>query len=229
MRKMLSLLSAAALVAAACSKDPVSTEHGSGSAQLSVIQALGPSDVVNVLIDGGRYQPPLAGDQEITTGAHHIAVLSTGGSVLASADFTAAANSHHTALIAGSLSSSISMGVTADSAPVPLPDAAKIRVVHMAQGAPALDAYLFKTGVAPDSESKFVSPFNFGTGSDPEFPGYGVRSPGNYTVMVAAPGSTTPLAQTTVTLANTDVWSVVLTWSAPGTLSLKAIKEGPTQ
>src|SRR5690348_13469239 len=108
MRKILSLLSATAMITAACSENPVVT-HGPATAQLSVIQALDPGDAVALQLDNAPLLTPLAGANAIAAGPHHLAVLTTSGHLLASGDFTAAANSHHTALIAGSVSASVSM------------------------------------------------------------------------------------------------------------------------
>jgi hypothetical protein len=219
---------AGTLVVAACAEITTGPQSASGDAQFTVLNALGAGDAVDLLLDGDTYPLPSPGTSAglaISSGTHRLEARTTGGQQLAKASFAVAAGGRRTAVLAGS-GVSVALLVAADTASLPPQNAAKVRVVHSAEGAPVLDAYLFPTGAPVDSAARFVTPFTYGVGANAQFPGYAVRSLGSYDVLVAAAGTTAPIAQTRVNLQNGQVWSVVLAWTGQHTLELRPVLEG---
>ena len=105
-------------------------------------------------------------------------------------------------------------------------DSIKVRVVHTAPDAPAMDAYLFLVEQAGDSSYRFVSNLHFGSGTDPRFPGYAVRGVGTYDVWFKAQGTDQVLAQiNNVNLTAGGVYSVVLAEDASGALQVRLVTE----
>ncbi len=214
----------------ACSDSPTST--GSSDVQLSVLNALSASDVATTTLDGEMFLLPSSGQSTgfpIAAGSHRLEARNAGGQVLATLDFSDISGSHRTVVVAGSLLGTVSLLSTLDTASIPPVNAAKIRVIHTVPDAPPLNALLFLTGAAVDSAAAFVTPFSYGVGTNPEFPGYAVRPLGTYTVRVVSPGSTTAVAETQVVLGNMQLWSVVLARNAAGALELRAVQEGGQQ
>lgn len=214
---------------AACSATATGTTGGNADAALSVLNALQPTDAPTATLDGETILLPASGQSTgfpITSGEHRFEARSAGGQVLATLNFAAVSGSHRTVVVAGALSEGVSIVSTIDTASIPPANAAKIRVVHTVADAPPLNALLFPTGGAVDSAATFVTPFSFGTGTDPNFPGYAVRPLGSYTVRVVTPGTTAAVAETQVTLGDGQLWSVVLVRNASGALELRPVREG---
>lgn len=215
----------AALIA--CSSSPTTT--GANDVQLSVLNALSASDVATTMLDGEVFLLPSSGQSTgfpITAGAHYLEARNAGGQVLASLNFSDTTGSHRTIVVAGSVSRSVSLLSTLDTASIPPANAAKIRVIHTVPDAPPLNARLFLTGANPDSSAGFVTPFSYGVGTNPEFPGYAVRPLGTYTVRAVTPGTNATVVETQVVLGNEQLWSVILVRNAAGALEFRAVREG---
>ena len=211
----------------ACSDSPTSTQ--TNDVQLSVLNALSSSDVATTILDGEMFLLPSAGQSTgfpIAAGAHRLEARNAGGQVLASLDFSDTSGSHRTVVVAGSLTGTVSLLSTLDTASIPPTNAAKVRVIHTVPDAPPLNALLFLAGSNPDSSSAFVTPFSYGTGTNPAFPGYAVRPLGSYTVRAVTPGTNATMAETQVVLGNEQLWSVVLVRNDAGALELRAVREG---
>ena len=218
----------AALVA--CS-DSITTT-GSQDVQLSVLNALSANDVATTTLDGELLLLPSSGQSTgfpIAAGAHRLEARNAGGQVLASLNFSDPSGSHRTVVVAGSVSRSVSLLSTLDTASIPPANAAKIRVIHTVSDAPPLNALLFLTGAAADSGAGFVTPFSYGVGTNPEFPGYAVRPLGTYTVRAVTPGANATVVEAQVVLGNGQLWSVVLVRNAAGTLEFRPVREGGQQ
>ena len=215
----------------ACS-DSSPTTTGTRDVQLSVLNALSPSDVATTTLDGEMFLLPSSGQSTgfpISAGAHRLETRNAGGQVLATLNFSDVSGSHRTVVVAGSLSGTVSLLSTLDTASIPPANAAKVRVIHTVPDAPPLNALLFLAGSNVDSSSTFVTPFSYGTGTNPEFPGYAVRPLGTYTVRAVTPGTNATVVETQVVLGNGQLWSVVLVRNAAGALEFRAVREGGQQ
>ena len=185
-----------------------------------MLNALVAGDPATVNVDGNPMTLPPAGQSgtaQLTAGAHQLQVHAGSGQLLTSAMITLTDGGHRTAVLSGAAGHNVLLVTTLDTASVPVLDAAKMRLVHTVAGAPAMDAYLFAVGQADDSAARFVTPFVFGSGTDPQFPGYAVRPPGQYLVWLKAAGTNTVLLQAGPFTVNAgDVYSFVLAQNAAG-------------
>jgi hypothetical protein len=225
------LATAAAMVLTACSDDALmGPEPGSGDAQLAILNALTLGDQAELRLDGTVMSMPSWGatvSAAIPSGTHRIELRSLiTRDLLASADFAVPAGSRRSAVIGGATGKSVVVLVAADTASLPPAGAAKVRLVHTVPKAPTYDAYLTLTGQAADSGSLFVHPFQFGVGQNPQFPGYAVRGPGTYHVILKIPGTgTVALTSPGFAMAAGQVFSVVLAENAAGGLELRVVRE----
>lgn len=219
-----------ALVAlAGCSDSSTGPLGGSdGTGQLTMLNALAPATNATLTIDGANSSLPPSGHSGtaiLTAGSHQLQLVA-GGAVLLSKTVTITSGTHRTGVLSGSSLSASLLINAIDTAAVPLSDAAKIRLVHTVPDAPSFDSYLFLTTQAADSSGRFVVPFNYGAGTDPQFPGYGVRPAGDYFVWLKAAGTDNVLVEGgPFTVAAGDVWSFVLVRNDAGTLEIRAVKE----
>lgn len=200
-----------------------------GDAQLAVINALPAGTVATLVLDDGAITLPPEGNRisrVIPAGSHRLEARAAGGRVLASANFAVAEGSRRTAILGGSVMGPVvSLVVGADTASLPLGDAAKVRVVHTVIGTPTLEAWLAPQGAVIDSSARLVSPFDYGVGLSGIFPGYVVRPPGTYRVRITNLATGAVQAEQSVAMAAGQVWSVVLTRQADGELELVAVQE----
>jgi hypothetical protein len=133
---------------------------------------------------------------------------------------------HHTAVVSGT-SASIALLVSAlDTAQVPVVDGIKARVVHTVPTALAMDAYFFTNTSASDSAARFVTNFRYGTGTNPDFPGYAIRPPGTYYMWFKAAGTNNILLQAgPIALTAGHVYSFVLAQNATGGMEIRTVVE----
>lgn len=103
----------------------------------------------------------------------------------------------------------------ADTGAIPGESKVKLRVIHNAPDAPALDVYLTAADAPLAGSFPLLEPFTYGAGLSPEFPGYVERDPGVYRMRFTADGTLNVLLDTgpldmpagfvrTVVLASTD-------------------------
>lgn len=228
MRRFATALSVT-LVLAACMDEPVGPQQGTGDAQLSVLNALALGDQAQLRLDGVVMHMPPSGttaSAAIPSGSHRLEVRAFTGELLASADFAAPAGGRRSAVLSGATGKNVSLLVVTDTASLPPVGAAKVRLVHTVPKAPIFDTYLFRVGQSADSGARFVSPFMFGVGINPQFPGYAVRAPGEYTVQLTLPGTNQVMVQKgSITLGAGQVFSVVLAENAASELELRVVRE----
>jgi hypothetical protein len=227
-RSLLVPIAAAAMLA--CSDSPgAPINGGTGTAQLTLLNALAAGDAASLKLDGAAIALPPAGQSGtavVTSGAHQLEAVTATGQTLASTTFSIADGSHRTTVLSGSSGHYVMVLNAVDTASVPVVDGVKMRLVHTVAGAPSMDAYLFEVGHAADSSARFITPFNFGTGSDPRFPGYAVRPAGQYDVWLKAAGTDNVLVQFgPITVGNGDVYSFILAENAAGALEIRAVNE----
>ncbi len=230
MRTRFAIATAVLLAGACMDEGPLGPQQGAGDAQLAVLNALAPGDQAQLRLDGVVMSMPSWGatvSAPVAPGTHRLEVRSlVNQSLLASADFAVPAGGRRSAVIGGATGTTVALLVASDTASLPPVGAAKVRLVHTVPKAPITDSYLTLSSQAPDSGSRFVSPFSFGVGQNPEFPGYAVRGPGTYRVTLTPPGGSLVLVQSPAfTMAAGSVYSVVLAETPAGVLEFRVVKE----
>lgn len=223
------------LLVAACGSagtgDPVAPS--AGAARLQVIN--GTRTAVDVLVDGtvrvaalpaASVSPTLGVD----VGSRRVELRAAGAAgVTAQVQATASA----TALVAAqtAVGGTLQAATLTDTAAVPAPGTAKLRVVHMASNAPAIDIFYFYPA-ASDSAYRWVFPYRYGGSTN-----YNQRAPGPWEVVIApatpveggAPVlgvRTRAIATGTGTLAAGDVRTVVILDGPNGGVRLQAVGVG---
>lgn len=220
----------AALVALAlvgCSDSPT-VDHPTGEGQLALLNALAPGEQVTLTLDGQPLTVPASGtrtSRSIAAGHHQIAIAGNDLSLTIPVDFTVPTNGKRSVVLARTAGATLGLLVTPDTAALPPNDAAKIRLVHAADGVVPAIGWLRLQGAPRDSAATFLTPFNRGTGENPEFPGYAVRPPGIYIVSATTLQGDLPLAETLVTIEAGQVWSAVLGRTADGGLEFRTVRE----
>ena len=225
-----SLTVAVALLAiCACGEGDLTGGLPPGDAQLAVLNALPAGSVATLVLDDAMITLPEQGDRisrPIPAGAHRLEARREGGSVIASAHFSVAEGGRRTAIIGGTAASQVvTLLVGADTAAIPVGDAAKIRVVHTVQGTPTLEAWLTPVDEPVTPGGRIYSPFSYGVGLSGEFPGYVVRTPGLYRIQVKNLATATLQTELIQSLSAGQVWSIVLTRRGDGELELIPIRE----
>lgn len=220
-------LLALVIVTACASGGSIVTPDGTG--QLTLLNALTAGDAATVKLDGITMILPAAGHSGtavVPAGAHQIQAFNPAGQSVGIASFTIANGTHRTTVLSGSDGHYVMLVNPIDTAAVPVVDGAKMRLVHTVTGAPSMDAYLFEVGHAADSSARFLTPFQFGSGTDPRFPGYAVRPAGQYDVWLKASGTDNVLVQFgPISVNNSEVYSFVLAENAAGVMEIRAVKE----
>jgi len=218
------------LLLIACADNPVAPKLDPGGlGELALLNALTAGDVASVHLDGALMGMPPTGQSGtalVAAGVHRLQAIGGSGEVLASVTFTMVGGAHRTAVMSGGPGRPVLLVTPLDTAAVPLVGAAKVRLVHTAPDAATVDAYLFGNGQAADSSTRFVSGFHYGSGTDPQFPGYAVRPPGEYLILLKAVSNGQPILQAgPITLNGGDVYSFVLAQDMNGQLELRTVKE----
>lgn len=227
MRRLQILVLAVATIVG-CSDNPAGPHSASGTGQLALLNALAAGDPATIDVDGSAMALPpsgASGTAELAAGPHDLRVVAN-GQTIATSTFTLTDGGHRTAVVSGSTGHIVLLVTTLDTAAAPVTDAAKMRLVHTVPDAPPMDSYLFLTTQAADSSARFVIPFNYGTGTDPEFPGYAIRPPGSYLVWLKGAGTNNVLVQGgPFTVSAGDVYSFVLARNDAGNMEIRAVKE----
>lgn len=227
---------AAATVAAACGErgaDGV-VSPAPTAARLQVINgARGPVDV----LVGGRVRvsalpaATVSPALEVDSGSLRVEFRASGGSASATASAVVRAQASVTTLVAAQAAAGGALRAAAlsDTTAVPAPGTAKLRVIHMAPNAPAIDLFYFHPA-GSDSAYREVFPYTYGTGATY----YSQQHPGPWERVIAP---ATPvqggaavsgvraraLATATGTLAAGDVCTVVVLDAPNGGVRLEAI------
>jgi hypothetical protein len=173
------LLFALALGTAACTVDHLGPQlQGTGSA-LRVINAGGTP--LSVVVDGTTMLASLApaslsASIPVAPGARHVELRSSAGAALATLQLSAAASQTTLIELHSTSAQSVSASVIADTGATPAAGMSKLRVVHIASSAPAVDIWR----VQPDYPSavRLMFPFPLGAASS-----FVQSTPGNWSVI----------------------------------------------
>ena len=217
------------LLLCACGAEDPTGGLPPGDAQLAVINALPEGSLATLVIDGESLTLPDQGtriSRVIPAGSHRLEARREGGSVVASAHFSVAEGGRRTAIVGGTAgSAAVTVLVGADTASLPEGDAVKVRVVHTVQGTPTLEAWLTPASAPVDPTSRLWSPFSYGVGLTGQFPGYVVRSPGDYRIRVTSLATSAIQTELVQSFGPGQGWSIVLMRRGDGELELVPIRE----
>ncbi|HRP07980.1 MAG TPA: hypothetical protein PLL69_05775 [Gemmatimonadales bacterium] len=221
---------AATLILPGCGAEDLSTTGlPAGEARLAILNALPEGAIGTLLLDGDAITLPELGarsSRSIPEGVHRLEARSPSGLVAATVSFAVGDGSRRAAILGGTAEpAGAEILISADTASIPVGDAAKVRLVHTVEGTPQLEGWLTSGAISSDNSARLVSPFTYGMGLSQESPGYVVRPSGHYRVQVTRLSDGAALAETMLTLDTGQVWSVVLTRDAAGQLGLVAIRE----
>jgi hypothetical protein len=238
----LCLLVAAAATLPACSgsTDPTAP-GGPGTAQLSVVNGLATSEGAQFKLDNlAETALPSLGEADALTlsaGAHQLSLVSTGGQMLASANFSVIAGDRRAAVLTGSLTGSVTMSIVRDTISTSpgggyTSTVGYMLLVNSAPGVGPFDLVIHQVG--SDSVYRFGFAFPTNTAAHPPVGYMGVIPdvlfetpfvPAMYLVDLTSPGGTMSLAHTSLSVVTGDHWMVLLTTSIEGDLVLTATKE----
>lgn len=224
------LLLAIALGTAACTVDHLGPSRQDTGSALRVINA--GDTPLSVVVDGTTMLASLAPASvsapiPVAPGARHVELNSPGGGALAALQLSAAAS--HTALIElhSTGAAGVSASVLADTGATPAAGMSKLRVVHIASSAPAVD--IWRTQPDYPSAVRLMFPFPLGATSP-----YVQSTPGNWSVLVTpaieswpAGSSSDPaahaMAQLSLSIAADQARTVVFMDDGTGGVMLMAV------
>jgi hypothetical protein len=213
--KLLTLLLAASALTAACSDDDNDTGP-EGQARLRVVHASPDAPAVDVLVDDAAALSNVdyltASDSvELADGAHNVKVNAAGTSTtVIDADVDLADGTDYT-VIASGLLDAIQPIVLEDDNSTPAAGTARVRAIHGAPSAPAVDVYVTAPGADLEAASPALSNVAFGAVAD-----YLEVSAGDYQVRVTPAGTKTVVIDSgALTLTSGQVRTAIAV-DAPG-------------
>jgi hypothetical protein len=213
--KLLTLLLAASALTAACSDDDNDTGP-EGQARLRVVHASPDAPAVDVLVDDAAALSNVdyltASDYvELADGAHNVKVNAAGTSTtVIDADVDLADGTDYT-VIASGLLDAIQPIVLEDDNSTPAAGTARVRAIHGAPSAPAVDVYVTAPGADLEAASPALSNVAFGAVAD-----YLEVPAGDYQVRVTPAGTKTVVIDSgALTLTSGQVRTAIAV-DAPG-------------
>jgi hypothetical protein len=213
--KLLTLLLAASALTAACSDDDNDTGP-EGQARLRVVHASPDAPAVDVLVDDAaalsNVEYLTASDYvELADGAHNVKVNAAGTSTtVIDADVDLADGTDYT-VIASGLLEAIQPIVLEDDNSTPAAGTARVRAIHGAPSAPAVDVYVTAPGADLEAASPALSNVAFGAVAD-----YLEVPAGDYQVRVTPAGTKTVVIDSgALTLTSGQVRTAIAV-DAPG-------------
>jgi hypothetical protein len=213
--KLLTLLLAASALTAACSDDDNDTGP-EGQARLRVVHASPDAPAVDVLVDDAaalsNVEYLTASDYvELADGAHNVKVNAAGTSTtVIDADVDLADGTDYT-VIASGLLDAIQPIVLEDDNSTPAAGTARVRAIHGAPSAPAVDVYVTAPGADLEAASPALSNVAFGAVAD-----YLEVPAGDYQVRVTPAGTKTVVIDSgALTLTSGQVRTAIAV-DAPG-------------
>jgi hypothetical protein len=215
--KLLTLLLAASALTAACSDDDGNGTGPTGQARVRVVHASPDAPTVDVLVDDAvalSNVSYLAASNylELADGGHNVKVNAAGTSTtVIDADVDLADGTDYTVIASGLLDAITPIVLTDDNSTPPT-GTARVRAIHGAPSAPAVDVYV----TAPDADLETASPVlsnvAFGDVAD-----YLEVPAGDYQVRVTPAGSKTVVIDSgALTLASGQVRTAIAVDAAGG-------------
>jgi hypothetical protein len=183
----------ALLAAAACSDDASGPTQGNTDGRLQVVPSVAAVASVDVVVDGqtrlsgaayGVPSSPIA----LSLGQHQIKVVPAGTAPSAGGTTVTLRAGDTTRVVVTGTAAALTPVALGDTGATPVPGKGKLRVIHLATGAPAIDVYRTQ----PDFGTfvKFMEPFPYG-----EKTPFIESTPGNWVIRVTAKGTTQVLAE----------------------------------
>jgi hypothetical protein len=188
--RLLTFLLAAAAITTACSDDVDNTGPG-GEARVRVVHASPDAPDVDVLVDGAEVLsdvPYLAASDylDVPEGTRHIKVNAAGtATTVIDADVPLTDGTDYTVIASGFLAS-IEPIVLTDDNTAPAAGNARVRAIHGAPSAPAVDIYVTAPGADINTATPLVTNAVFGDVAD-----YVEAPAGSYQVRVTPTGTKT--------------------------------------
>ena len=214
--KLLTLLLAASALTAACSDEDNNTDP-SGQARVRVVHASPDAPAVDVLVDNAEALSDVsyltASDYlELTDGAHNVKVNAAGSSTtVIDTDVDLADGTDYT-VIASGLVDAIQPIVLEDDNSTPPAGTARVRAIHGAPSAPAVDVYVTAPGADIETASPALSNVALGDVSD-----YLEVPEGDYQVRVTGAGTKTVVIDSgALTLTSGQVRTAIAVDAAGG-------------
>ncbi len=206
--KLLSLLFAASALTAACSDDD--NTGPDGDARLRVVHASPDAPDVDVLVDDAEVLgdvPYLAASDylDVPAGDRNVKVNAAGTTTtVIDADVTLADGADYT-VIASGLLAAIEPIVLEDDNTAPAAGNVKVRAIHGAPSAPAVDIYVTAPGADLEAETAALSAVEFGDIAE-----YIEAPAGDYQVRVTPAGSKTVVIDSgTLTLVSGQIRTAI--------------------
>ena len=215
-RTLLTLALAATALTAACSDDDDNTGPD-GEARVRVVHASPDAPDVDVLVDDAAVLsgvPYLAASDylELSAGEHNLKVNAAGtATTVIDADVDLADGTDYT-VIASGLVASIAPIVLEDDNSAPAAGNVKVRAIHGAPSAPAVDIYVTAPGTDLNAETPALSGIEFGDVAD-----YIEAPAGDYQVRVTPAGAKVVVIDSgTLSLASGQVRTAIAVDAAGG-------------
>jgi len=214
--KLFSLLLAATAMTAACSDDGGSTEPA-GEARVRVVHASPDAPEVDVLVDDASVLSSVpylgaSGYLAVPAGTRNLKVNAAGTpTTVIDADVNLVDGTDYT-VIASGLVAAIEPIVLEDDNSAPAAGNARVRAIHGAASAPAVDIYVTAPGADLAAETPALVNVGFGDVAD-----YIEAPAGDYQVRVTPTGTTTVVIDSgTLTLASGQVRTAIAVDAAGG-------------
>lgn len=214
--KLLTLLLAGTALTAACSDDDDNTGPG-GEARVRVVHASPDAPAVDVLVDDAEVLgdvPYLASSDylDLTPGQRNLKVNAAGtATTVIDADVDLTDGVDYTVIASGPLAA-IAPIVLEDDNTAPSAGNVRVRAIHGAPGAPAVDIYVTAPGADLEAETPVLTGVEFGDVAD-----YIEAPAGDYQVRVTPAGSKAVVIDSgTLSLASGQVRTAIAVDAAGG-------------
>ncbi len=213
--RLLAAMSAAVLLAAACGDDDDSTGP-EGEARVRILHIAPELAEVDFLLDGNTIEEDVpygtaTAYEDVGAGDRNVEVRPTGTATAVITGSVALADGEsHTLIVAGP-ASDLQVEVLPDDLEAPDGGFAKIRLIHGAPSAGAVDVYVTEPGADLVFETPDMSTAEFGEVLD-----YTQIEEGEYQVRVTPAGSLVPVIDETTSLGSGDIRTAVVIESPGG-------------
>lgn len=199
MFRTLALMAFGVVTLAACGSEPITSPDDGPHARVRVLTGTQSATAVDLMMDG---QPVVIGTSyaqasafvNVLPGTHTVGFRRAGQTaVTLQRSYTFGADTSYT-IVAFDSSDVINPGVLTDTGAIVAAGKTKLRVVHFAASAPAIDVWRTQPDFMTPTRVMFPFPYRAASA-------YIESTPGNWTVNVTAEGTTTPSLYSTGAIA----------------------------